>query len=48
VPALLIAGHERESITYMGKSERRFPDTAPPEVPAEITAVLLPFLAANK
>ena len=25
---MLIAGHERELITYMIKSERRFPDTA--------------------
>jgi pimeloyl-ACP methyl ester carboxylesterase len=28
VPEMLIAGHERELITYMIKSERRFPDTA--------------------
>ncbi|GAA1328619.1 alpha/beta fold hydrolase [Pseudonocardia xinjiangensis] len=31
VPEMLIAGHERELITYMLKNERSYPDTATPE-----------------
>jgi pimeloyl-ACP methyl ester carboxylesterase len=31
VPEMLIAGHERELITYMLKYERSYPDTATPE-----------------
>jgi pimeloyl-ACP methyl ester carboxylesterase len=31
VPEMLIAGHERELITYMLKYERTYPDTATPE-----------------
>ena len=31
VPEMLIAGHERELITYMLKYERTYPDTAAPE-----------------
>lgn len=32
VPEMLIAGHERELITYMIKGERTYPDTATPDV----------------
>jgi pimeloyl-ACP methyl ester carboxylesterase len=35
VPEMLIAGHERELITYMIKSERLFPDTATPDAVEE-------------
>ncbi len=31
IPEMLIAGHERELITYMTKAERLFPDTASPD-----------------
>lgn len=31
VPEMLIAGHERELITYMIKGERTYPDTATPD-----------------
>ena len=35
IPEMLIAGHERELITYMLKNERLFPDTATPEAVEE-------------
>ncbi|MFI5841393.1 alpha/beta fold hydrolase [Catenuloplanes sp. NPDC051500] len=35
VPEMLIAGHERELITYMIKNERIFPDTATPDAVEE-------------
>jgi pimeloyl-ACP methyl ester carboxylesterase len=35
VPEMLIAGHERELITYMIKNERTYPDTATPDAIGE-------------